>query len=375
MSIYLHSIATVVPDTVYSQAEAGERMKKQYASDRRLERLVHRIYSQSGIEKRYSVVKDFVLGAPEGPFYEPENHTLKLPSTKVRNDIYTEEAKKLFVCAAQKVLRASTFEAKDISHVVTVSCTGFFAPGPDYYIVKELGLPPSTHRYHVGFMGCFAAFPALKMAQAFCEADPNAVVLVISLELCSLHLQRSVDIDTIVAASVFADGGAAVIVSAKEPQGSALRADTFATTITPTGEEDMAWTIGDTGFDIVLSTYVPDILESNIQSVVQPLLEQASLTKSDVRHWAVHPGGRAILDKVRNGLDLDEAQLSIPRAVLRDYGNMSSATILFVLKDMLREAKNNEKIYAMAFGPGLTVESGLFTKVGSNKLGATSNEQ
>jgi predicted naringenin-chalcone synthase len=365
MEVYLHTIATVVPDTLYLQAEAGERMKRQYASDRRLERLVHRVYSQSGIEKRYSVVKDFVLGAPEGPFYEPVNHTLKSPSTKVRNDIYTEEAKKLFVCAAQKVLRGSAFEAKDITHVVTVSCTGFFAPGPDYYVVKSLGLPASTHRYHVGFMGCFAAFPALKMAQAFCEADPNAVVLVISLELCSLHLQRSVNIDTIVAASVFADGGAAAIVSSKTPTGPALRADAFATAITPTGEEDMAWTVGDTGFDIVLSTYVPDILESNISATVEPLLEQVSLNKSDVDHWAVHPGGRAILDKVRNGLALDEAHLSIPRAVLRDYGNMSSATILFVLKELLEQAHDNEKIYAMAFGPGLTVESGLFTKVHS----------
>jgi predicted naringenin-chalcone synthase len=363
METYLHAIATVVPDTLYLQAEAGERMKRQYTQDRRLERLVHRIYSQSGIEKRYSVVKDFVLGAPEGPFYEPVQHLLKSPSTKVRNEMYTEEAKKLFVCAAQKVLRASSFEAKDITHVVTVSCTGFFAPGPDYYIVKSLGLPPSTHRYHVGFMGCFAAFPALKMAQAFCESDPDAVVLVVSLELCSLHLQRSNDIDAILAASVFADGGAATIVSGKEPRGAALRADTFATAITPTGEEDMAWTVGDTGFDIVLSTYVPSILESNISATVEPLLAQASLCKKDITHWAVHPGGRAIIDKVRDGLALDEAQLDIPRAVLRDYGNMSSATILFVLKELLEKANEDEKIYAMAFGPGLTVESGLFTKV------------
>lgn len=363
METYLHAITTVVPDTVYLQAEAGERMKRQYSEDRKLERLVHRIYSQSGIEKRYSVVKDFVLGAPEGPFYDPANNILKMPSTKVRNEIYTEEAKKLFVCAAQKVLRTSAFEAKDITHVVTVSCTGFFAPGPDFYVVKALGLPATTHRYHVGFMGCFAAFPALKMAQAFCEADPDAVVLVISLELCSLHLQHSNNIDTILAASVFADGGAAVIVSSKEPKGAALRADTFATAITPTGEEDMAWTVGDTGFDIVLSTYVPSILESNISSTVEPLLAQASLCKKDITHWAVHPGGRAIIDKVRDGLAIDEAQVEIPRAVLRDYGNMSSATILFVLKELLESAKEDEKIYAMAFGPGLTVESGLFTKV------------
>lgn len=363
MDTYLHAIATVVPDTVYLQAEAGERMKRQYSEDRKLERLVHRIYSQSGIEKRYSVVKDFVLGGAEGPFYDPTNHIIKMPSTKVRNEIYTEEAKKLFVCAAQKVLRGSAFEAKDITHVITVSCTGFFAPGPDFYVVKALGLSATTHRYHLGFMGCFAAFPALKMAQAFCEADPDAVVLVVSLELCSLHLQRSNEIDTILAASVFADGGAAVIVSSREPEGAALRADTFATAITPTGEEDMAWTVGDTGFDIVLSTYVPDILESNIASTVEPLLAQSDLCKSDITHWAVHPGGRAILDKVRDGLSLDEAQLEVPRAVLRDYGNMSSATVMFVLKELLEQANENEKIYAMAFGPGLTVESGLFTKV------------
>jgi predicted naringenin-chalcone synthase len=363
METFLHAIATVVPDTVYMQAEAGERMKRQYADDRKLERLVHRIYTQSGIEKRYSVVKDFVLGAPEGPFYDPVNHALKVPSTRVRNEIYTKEAKNLFTCVAQKVLRASTFEATDITHVITVSCTGFFAPGPDYYVVKSLGLPAHTHRYHVGFMGCFAAFPALKMAQAFCEADPDAVVLVVSLELCSLHLQRSSDVDTIVAASVFGDGGAAAIVSARPPDGPALRADSFATAITPTGEEDMAWTVGDTGFDIVLSTYVPNILESNIGATIEPLLAQATLSKSDITHWAVHPGGRAILDKVRDGLLLEETKLEIPRKILRDYGNMSSATILFVLEELLEQAQNDEKIYGMAFGPGLTVESGLFTKV------------
>ncbi|MGL4611545.1 MAG: type III polyketide synthase [Trueperaceae bacterium] len=363
MDTFIHSIATVVPDTIYLQADAGERMKLQYSTDRKLERLVHRVYSQSGIEKRHSVVKDFVLGAPEGPFYDSETHTLKSPSTKVRNELYTEEAKKLFVCAAQKVLWGSSFTPEDITHVITVSCTGFFAPGPDYFVVKALGLPAHTHRYHVGFMGCFAAFPALKMAQAFCETDPNAVVLVVSLELCSLHLQRSDNIDTIVAASVFADGGAAALLSAKAPSGPALRAESFATAITPTGEEDMAWTVGDNGFDIVLSTYVPSILEANISTTIEPLLAQASLTKSDITHWAVHPGGRAILDKVRDGLLLGEAQLEVPRAVLRAYGNMSSATILFVLEKLLERAQHDEKIYAMAFGPGLTVESGLFTKV------------
>jgi len=363
MSVYLHTIATVLPDAAYPQSMVGEVLSAGL-EDRKLARLSGRIYNNSGIEKRHSVIRDMQEQVQGGLFFDADG-SFKVPTTKERNDLYTEEAKKLFVCAARKALADSKLEAQTVTHVITVSCTGFFAPGPDYFIVKELGLTPSTGRYHIGFMGCYAAFPALKMAKAFCEADPDAVVLVVSLELCTLHLRPPSDIDSIIANSVFADGGAAAIISSKEPsaEGQSLRLEGLSTTLTPDGEADMAWTIGNEGFNMVLSTYVPQILGANIATAVEPLLSETSIEKEAVDHWAVHPGGRAILDKVETGLGLCEGKLDSSRNVLRDCGNMSSATVFFVLKDILEKAAKDDTVYALAFGPGLTVESGLFTRV------------
>jgi predicted naringenin-chalcone synthase len=213
-------------------------------------------------------------------------------------------------------------------------------------------------------MGCYAAFPVLTMARAFCAENPDAVVLVVCLELCSLHLEPSDEIDDILAFSVFADGAAAALVSSRKPSGaSGFRFMAMDSTIAPDSEEDMAWTIGDRGFKMVLSTYVPKILEAQIGDVVDPVLANTGLVRDDVQHWAVHPGGRAILDKVRDGLDIDESQLTASRNVLSEYGNMSSATILFVLNETLTRSETGDRVMAMAFGPGLTVETGLLERV------------
>ena len=364
MAVYLHSIETVVPPFGHDQQRIGQAINAGL-SDRRLERLAERVYRQSGIETRHSVIGDFKSGEGENAFFDEHGHFKRL-GTKARNDFYTEAAKALYVNAARCALAHTQDTTLDeITHVITVSCTGFFAPGPDYFIVKELGLSPATGRYHVGFMGCYATFPALKMARAFCEADENAVVLVVSVELCTLHLRPPEDVDSILATSVFADGGGAVLMSSKAPSGQvrALEVGAFATTLTPVGEADMAWTIGDEGFNMVLSTYVPQILEANIGEAVQPLLEETGIDRSEVDHWAIHPGGRAILDKVEKSLELSQTQLEPSRTVLRDYGNMSSATVLFVLKEILKRAQPEDAVYALAFGPGLTVESGLFKVV------------
>jgi predicted naringenin-chalcone synthase len=362
--VFIHQLATAVPRYAIPQSHARESLKARLEGNRLAQRLVHRLYSQSGIETRYSAVSDFAPDTTErtGLFLdEVGNYTS--PSTKVRNDLYTQEARPLFREAAQSVLRdSSSFTASDITHIVTVSCTGFFAPGPDYFLVRDLCLRPDVERFHLGFMGCYAAFPALRMAKAFCEANPDAVVLIVCLELCTLHLQLGGDPDRLLASSVFADGAGAALVSAKAPTGPAFELSALATTLTPVGEEDMAWTVGDEGFDIVLSSYVPDILEANIEAALEPLLARYELDKDAIEHWGIHPGGRAILDKVEKGLGLADDALAPSRRVLRDYGNMSSTTILFVLKEMLTEASAGERVCAVAFGPGLTVESGLLTR-------------
>jgi predicted naringenin-chalcone synthase len=328
-------------------------------------RLLKRIYQHSGITKRHSVVNDFLPDSEGGPFFDPADNQLKTPSTKVRNDLYIEHGKQLFYEAGCKVLESSGIARSDVTHVITASCTGFFAPGPDYVLVRKLGLAPSTRRYHIGFMGCFAAFPALRMAQSICQAEPDANVLVVCSELCTLHLKYTTNMDDMVATSVFADGAAGALVSSTRVNTDTpcLAIDTLATTLTPEGEGDMAWTIGDSGFDIVLSTYVPDIIKANIGSVLEPLFEQYNLNQDDIAHWAVHPGGRAILDKLARALELTDAHLGPSRQVLNDYGNMSSATILFVLRETLARAQTGAKVLGLAFGPGLTVESGLFQVV------------
>jgi predicted naringenin-chalcone synthase len=219
-------------------------------------------------------------------------------------------------------------------------------------------------------MGCYAAFPALRAAQSFCQADPHAVVLVVCVELCSIHLHSSNDPDTILASSLFSDGAAAAVVSGRPlaEHETVLDLDAFETALTPGGETDMAWKIGDAGFEMVLSGYVPHIIEQHIRGALAPLLaadpELADRPYAQIQRWAIHPGGRSILDKVQRNLELTDAQLQPSREVLRRYGNMSSATVLFVLQRILHDAGSaaQPRVCAMAFGPGLTVETALMTR-------------
>jgi predicted naringenin-chalcone synthase len=265
---------------------------------------------------------------------------------------------------AQRLLDGdSGFVRDQITHVITVSCTGFANPGADYRIVTELGMPAGVQRYNLGFMGCYAALPALRMAQQFCLARPNAVVLIICLELCSLHMQMKSTPDSILANALFSDGAAAVLVSARQPAQDrpALALNHFGSAIAAEGVADMAWEIGNRGFNLVLSSYVPDVIASNVRQTVGDLLSEQGMTATSVPIWAIHPGGRAILDKVEHSLALETWQLEASREVLRDCGNMSSATILFVLQRILaKRCSEPADLVAMAFGPGLTIESGLF---------------
>lgn len=431
MAVTLRALQTVVPSTILIQDEVRDVFAAQPDLSRLAQRLVSTSFNLSGIDRRHTVIEELTLDsdATDPQFFDAASQRLLMPSTKVRNELYITEATKLFVEAGRRALAACPgIEAADVTHVVTVSCTGFYAPGPDYMLVRELGLSPATQRYHLGFMGCYASMPALRTAKQFVEADPDAVVLVVSAELCSLHLRSSNDPDTIVASSLFSDGAAAGIVSGRtlEPGEVAFTLDHFETVITPVGEGDMAWKIGDEGFEMVLSSYVPHIIDEHIEDalaplfgrdeslagllpggerLVEPLEELADVlslsevlaealvgsplgsgaalpdqpsgtgTGTDtvtvsgetlstaIAHWAIHPGGRSILDKTEAKLGLSEAQLVPSRETLRQYGNMSSATILFVMKAILDlpATEEGERVCAMAFGPGLTVESGLMT--------------
>ncbi len=364
MPVFIHNIAAAVPPTAYRQSFLRDLMLRQFEGSRRTQNLVRRIYDASGIERRHSVVQDLDGAADRPLFFCPNRGTLT-PGTGERNGIYVRASQRLAADAGRALLAANDrVSASEVTHVITVSCTGFHAPDPGFMLVRSLGLKPSTHRYNIGFMGCFAAFQGLQLARSICSADPEAVVMLICVEICSIHLQLDETPDNIVSASVFADGAAGAIVSAKPAAAPCYRLDDFATAVAAKGERDMAWTIGDHGFEMVLSRYVPAILESNLAEALQPLLPRIG-TFGDVRHWAVHPGGRAILDKVERGLDLPAECFASSRHVLANYGNMSSATILFVLRHLLGQPRDaqEEPVLAMAFGPGITIESGVLTKI------------
>lgn len=342
-------IETKVPPYSYDQnGFVREFMKAHVPGDRMTRAILHKIYTSSGIRTRHSVIVDFKSEAEGGIFFDPASRTVLTPGTGRRNALYKTWAALLFTDVADALLDRNRIPRGQVTHVVTISCTGFYAPGPDYDIVRRCGLSDSVRRYHIGFMGCYAAFTGMKLAQTICQAEPDAVVLVVAVELCTLHLNFRNDTDAMLSASVFGDGAAGVVITARTDLGGGIELDTFGTMITNTGESDMAWTIGDTGFDMVLSSYIPDILQANLTTLVPNL-------PPDVDHWAIHPGGRAILDKIETGLALPEGALVHSRAVLSDYGNMSSATILFVLKRFLSGPPG--QLVAMAFGPGLTVET------------------
>ncbi len=361
MPAFIHSIQTALPQYSYRQDELRDRMKEIVPGSERDERIIHHIYSRSGINTRYSVVDDFRKTTSNQLFFNGQGAA---PGTASRNDTYIREGRKLFVEVAQKMMDQSEFNADDITHLITVSCTGFYAPGPDFDIIKSLGLSPKTERYHLGFMGCYAAIPALKMANQICRANPEANVMIVSVELCTLHFQANSKMDNLLSSSVFADGGAGAIVSNRKPDQSAYKIDGFASAITEKGKDDMAWSIGDNGFNMVLSNYIPDLLEEGLHPFLDPVLNQYQMSLSDIDLWGVHPGGRAILDKVEKTFTLANDALSASRNVLSKYGNMSSATVLFVLKELLEQKSEtgNQQALAMAFGPGLTLESALLTK-------------
>jgi predicted naringenin-chalcone synthase len=362
MPVYLHAIETWNPPYCLKQSEATERIAGQL-SDKRTRRIARHIYKQSAIDTRHTCIP---FDGADGLFDADSAGIWNNPQTGDRNSVFCQVSKAASVELARRTLAAAPeVQPTDITHVITASCTGFYTPGPDHHIVRELGLRPETERFHLGFMGCYAAFPALRMADAICRANPQAVVLIQCLELCSLHLQIKPDNpDALVSSAIFADGAGGALVSSRPPaEKPAYEIHHLASTLVPSGENDMVWDIGNHGFDIILSSYVPQILGQTICDAVEPPLHAAGWAMQDVGFWAVHPGGKAILDRITEALNLSENELNIARDILRRFGNMSSATLFFLLKEGLTRHPPGTRTAAMAFGPGLTVETGCLERV------------
>ncbi|RLK46610.1 type III polyketide synthase [Microbacterium telephonicum] len=363
MSARIIGIGTAVPPTVLPQGDVRDLFAGQPGTNRLTARLIGAAFDHSDIDTRHSVLSELAAdgGAAGSAFVESGSRRILQPPTGARNAVYAREAPGLFAAAARDALDRAGVETAAVTHVVTASCTGFFAPGPEFRLMRDLGLDSTVPREHLGFMGCAAALPALRSAARICAADPTAVVLVVCAEICTIHLRPSDDPDQIVSSAVFADGAAAAIVTASAPVGPAphLELDGFATATTEEGESDMAWTIGDSGFEMTLTAEVPRIIGREVREALAPLQDAAGTIDT----WAVHPGGRSILDRVESAFALPAAALAPSRDVLRRYGNMSSATVLFILQRVLADttARDGSRVLALAFAPGLTVESALLT--------------
>ena len=354
MTASILSIGTALPRTRVTQSALRDLFAAQPGFDRRSQRLVGAAFDAAAIDTRHTVLPQLAGGSADG-LAALSDGELTMPPTGARNNEYRRTAPALFAEAAAAALDGSGYGRDAVTHIVTVSCTGMFAPGPDYLLVRDLDLSPTVERYHLGFIGCAAAIPALRLAARIVAADPAAVVLVAAAELCSLHWQTSSHPDQIVAASVFADGAAAAVVAAADADRTGLDLEGFSTFVTDEDEKDMSWTVGDSGFEMTLTPEVPRIIGREIAAIAADVLGDLA----EVDAWAVHPGGRSILDRVESALKLDATALAPSREVLRAHGNMSSATLLFILRDLLADPvrADGDKVAALAFGPGLTVEA------------------
>ena len=359
---YITAIGTANPSFRFSQSDLADFMVRAMQTDLRTTRILQTIFKASGIDYRHSVIadygkKDSFTFFPNTPDIEP------FPSTTQRMQLFRDHALSLSINAVKNmVVTKPSFDYKFVTHLIVVCCTGMYAPGLDIELVEQLGLPTTVQRTSITFMGCYAAFNALKVADAFCAKDENAKVLIVCTELCSLHFQKTSSEDNLLANALFADGAAAVMVEGKSDRKLKLSLEAFYNDLAPEGATDMAWSIGNIGFEMKLSAYVPEIIKKGIGQLTNRLLSTINKSIVDIRYFAIHPGGKKILSAIEEALQIDASKNLPAYETLRKYGNMSSPTVLFVLREIfqnIQKEDHDQFILSFAFGPGLTLESML----------------
>ena len=350
---YINRVATAVPP--YDVHDAFRRFAQSLLNDdRRNSLLFQRMADKSGIEHRYSCLSPSNL--LEGDRVDTKGFYAcgDFPNTAVRMRRFEQHAPALAQAAVDR-LQLGGAECDRITHLLITCCTGFSAPGLDLELIERCRLPSTVERTTIGFMGCYAAINALKLARHIVRSEASARVLIVNLELCTLHLQDTTDLEQMLSFLLFGDGCAACIVSA-DPVGVAL--DSFHAVLVPSTSGLITWNIREAGFDMVLSGGVPAAIHDGLREHGNEILAGAPVASIDL--WAVHPGGRTVLDAVERALDLAPAALASSRDILRRYGNMSSATVMFVIDNLLRSVARGHTGCAMSFGPGLIAETMLF---------------
>ncbi len=352
------SIATAVPTYKHQQVSILHFMQTMYGLGEDDKRKLAFLYHQSHITTRYSCIADYGLPKEDWTFI-PQVENADFPSVNVRMQRYQAAALPLSVDAINQCIDG-IITPDEITHLITVSCTGMSAPGLDLQVAEAMQLSPNIFRTSINFMGCYAAIHGLKLAKMICDSSTTnkANVVVVCTELCTLHFQKQFTPDNAASSLLFADGSAAVLLSNTITTNKSITLQNFYSQIAYQGKKDMAWEISSTGFLMTLSGYIPQLIEHDIEVLVHNALQQNGLTKADITHWCIHPGGRKIVDVIAQKLKLETNAMQYSRQVLQDYGNMSSPTILFVLKAMMdKPMAVGSNIFGVAFGPGLTMET------------------
>lgn len=361
MSATILGLGTAVPERSIAQADALA-LARGFCVDAHHVRLLDALYRRSAVSRRGTVVLERENGS--GPvvqrFYAPARDAAdRGPTTRDRLARYESDAAPLALRSARSALEESGVSPTTITHLVTVSCTGFAAPGVDVALIRGLGLDAGVARTNIGFMGCHGALNGLRAAAAYAREHPRHRVLVTAVELCSLHFQYGSDPQQAVANALFADGAASAVVGT----GGSTRAWAIASTaslLLPGSEDAMTWRVSDHGFEMSLSPRVPELIETHARGWLEGWLSTQGLGVRGVGSWAIHPGGPRVISTVAAALGLDSSASVASRAVLAEHGNMSSPTVLFIV-DRLRRGDAPLPCVALAFGPGLTAEAALFS--------------
>lgn len=356
------SIGTAVPPYSVKQKSILEFMKIAYA-DETASRKLNALFHSSGIDSRHSVVPDFNINMDKVLF-----NGRTQPEIEERLTVYKEEAINLAIEAITISLNRINSEVEDfgISHLITVTCTGLHSPGLDAEIINRLGLPNDIFHTSINFMGCNAAFPAMKIADSIAKSDINAKVMIVCVELCTLHFQPKSNNDNLLSNTIFGDGAAAIVIVpdnyALENRLSGFLINGFYSSILSKGESLMGWNITPLNFEMILNAGIPEFIGNNINDLLFMAGGKLKFDIDTINKWAVHPGGRKILDVIKRILKLDDESLVHSYSVLKEYGNMSSPTILFVFNEILNNSiTKGDKVLSIGFGPGISMDTSLFT--------------
>ena len=369
MKSYITSIGTANPPNKISQVQSVDFMCENLELVPDDKRKLKSIYRSSGIDFRYSILQDFSKEKGDFNFFFNDVISGQAPGISQRMLVFEKFASDLAIQAIQNCIEEQDYDS--ITHLITVSCTGMYAPGMDIEIIDKLKLNTSIKRLAINFMGCYAAFNALKAGDAFCKSDANAKVLIVCLEFCTLHFQKHTSLDHLISNAIFGDGAAAVVLESNIKNGFGLSLESFYCDIAFEGINDMAWHISDFGFEMTLSSYVPAMIKGGIRKLTENLFLNMEMDLKDVSYFAVHPGGRKILEVIEEELGLSKNDNRYSYEVLKQYGNMSSPTVLFVLEKIFSELKQKREvgnILSFAFGPGLTMESIMLKSCVNNSL-------